>query len=96
MDDARKQTTMTSSYDDNATGTEIIKGRDFTGYHAIVTGANRGVGLELAKTLALSGCYVILGCRNVTNAQTICDSIAKERVGFYYCDHRIIYTENRD
>jgi len=31
---------------------------------AIVTGANKGIGLEIARKLCLAGCKTILGCRN--------------------------------
>jgi NAD(P)-dependent dehydrogenase (short-subunit alcohol dehydrogenase family) len=31
---------------------------------ALVTGANKGIGLEVAKQLATSGFFVYLGCRD--------------------------------
>src|SRR6266536_4989777 len=45
-----------------------------TGKSFIVTGANAGVGLEIARVLAASGARVLLGCRDQTRAQ---DAIAR-------------------
>lgn len=36
---------------------------------ALVTGANKGIGLETARQLALEGYYVYLGCRDKTRAE---------------------------
>lgn len=67
-------------FDDMSTASDIIRGRDLSGLCAIVTGANRGVGLEITKALAFVGCSVILACRNVKFAQSICDSLQRDRV----------------
>jgi NAD(P)-dependent dehydrogenase (short-subunit alcohol dehydrogenase family) len=45
-----------------------------TGKSFIVTGANAGVGLEIARVLAARGARVLLGCREQTKAQ---DAIAR-------------------
>jgi len=45
-----------------------------TGKTFIVTGANAGVGFEIARVLAASGACVLLGCREQTRAQ---DAIAR-------------------
>ena len=37
--------------------------------HALVTGANKGIGLEVAKQLAQQGFFVFLGSRNLASAQ---------------------------
>ena len=47
-----------------------------TGKSFIVTGANAGVGFEIARVLAANGARVLLGCRDQTNAQ---DAIARIR-----------------
>ncbi|MGZ4107413.1 MAG: SDR family NAD(P)-dependent oxidoreductase, partial [Tumebacillaceae bacterium] len=41
---------------------------------ALVTGSNRGIGLELVKQLAASGYHVVLGSRRA-NAEEISDSL---------------------
>ena len=46
-----------------------------TGRHAIVTGANTGLGYETALVLAGKGCTVTLACRSLHNAQQARQSI---------------------
>lgn len=41
-----------------------------TGRTAVVTGANRGLGLEIAKGLAAAGANLVLACRDADKAQT--------------------------
>ncbi|AXQ28640.1 SDR family NAD(P)-dependent oxidoreductase [Solimonas sp. K1W22B-7] len=42
---------------------------DLSGRLALVTGANRGLGLEIAAGLAGAGARVVLGCRNLARAE---------------------------
>lgn len=44
---------------------------------ALVTGANKGIGLETAKKLAELGHYVYLGCRNLDLGQIAVDQLHK-------------------
>ena len=44
----------------------------------IVTGSNRGIGKETALALAKNNYTIIMACRNVENAQKVCDEIKKE------------------
>ena len=48
---------------------------------AIVTGANRGLGLELTRALATAGATVVMACRNVARARAAADSLAGAIVG---------------
>ena len=48
---------------------------DQTGKIVVVTGANTGLGFEVAKTLAGKGAQVLLGCRSQLKAQTAKDKI---------------------
>jgi NAD(P)-dependent dehydrogenase (short-subunit alcohol dehydrogenase family) len=48
---------------------------DQTGRHAIVTGANTGIGFETAKALAARGASVTLACRNPTKGKEALDRL---------------------
>ena len=67
-------------FDETSTASDLLRGRDLSGSYAIVTGANRGVGLEISKALAYAGCTVILACRNMKTSQAACDSLLRDRV----------------
>ena len=48
---------------------------DLTGMTAIVTGANRGIGLEIARGLASKGAHVILAVRRTGRGEAAADAI---------------------
>jgi len=51
---------------------------DLTGKTALVTGASRGIGEQIAKLLAQSGAHVIVSSRKIEGCQTVVDSIIAE------------------
>mgnify|MGYP003386328187 FL=1 len=51
---------------------------DLTGKIALVTGASRGIGEQIAKLLAQSGAHVIVSSRKIEGCQTVVDSIIAE------------------
>lgn len=48
---------------------------DQSGRVAVITGANSGIGLEAARSLAGKGAHVVMACRNETKAHTAMDDI---------------------
>ena len=63
---------------------------DLKGKVAVVTGGNGGIGFEVAKELAVMGCYVVIGARNRINAEESIKKIkeinCKAQVEFIYLD----------
>jgi protochlorophyllide reductase len=50
---------------------------DLTGRRAIVTGANAGLGLQIAHGLAAHGAEVLLACRNTAKAEAAADTVRR-------------------
>ena len=48
---------------------------DLTGKIALVSGASRGIGEEIAKTLSDNGAYVIVSSRRIDDCQAVADGI---------------------
>jgi NAD(P)-dependent dehydrogenase (short-subunit alcohol dehydrogenase family) len=57
-----------SEFNRRSTAEEVSEGIDLAGKHAIVTGANTGIGLETTRVLALRGCRVTMACRDLDRA----------------------------
>lgn len=58
-----------------STAEEVSAGIDLTGRHAIVTGANTGIGRETARVLSLRGASVTMACRDLEKAEAARDEI---------------------
>lgn len=63
------QKPVSSGFNAASTAAEVIRGIDFSGKTAIVTGGNTGIGLETVKTLAHAGATVIVPARNMEKAR---------------------------
>jgi predicted amino acid dehydrogenase len=70
----------TGHYGHQSNALQILYGSDLSDKTAMVTGANTGIGFEIARSLAKHGCQVILVCRNLTKGEAACSKIRKEQV----------------
>ena len=64
-----------------STAEEVSEGIDLSGRHAIVTGANTGIGLETTRVLALRGSSVTMACRDLEKAQEARRRVVSESGG---------------
>lgn len=76
-------------FDTSSTGLHVLHGRDLKGQVAVVTGANSGIGLETARSLAFHGCTVVLACRDVDKGREAEASILRQRP-FASCSVRCV------
>ncbi|MGO1233958.1 MAG: SDR family NAD(P)-dependent oxidoreductase, partial [Marinobacter sp.] len=51
---------------------------DLTGRVALVTGASRGIGESVARTLAQYGAHVIVSSRKIDSCETVAQSIRED------------------
>jgi len=58
-----------SRFGRRSTAEEVTQGIDLAGQHAVVTGANTGIGFETARVLALRGAQLTLACRDMGKAE---------------------------
>lgn len=67
-------------FDASSKALQVMHGQDLSRQVAIVTGANEGgIGYEIARTLARSGCTVIFACRDLVKAESSIGQIRSER-----------------
>ncbi|MFC3748606.1 SDR family NAD(P)-dependent oxidoreductase [Paenibacillus sp. GCM10012306] len=64
-----EQKPLQSGFGFHTTAQEALAGRDLHGKIAIVTGGHGGIGLETTRVLSKAGATVIVGARNVEQAQ---------------------------
>ena len=63
--------------------------RVLTGNVALITGANRGIGKEIARNLVKRGCKVLLLCRDLESAPEAAQEMTTDQIGIaqvYQCD----------
>ncbi|KAK7583923.1 hypothetical protein V9T40_004886 [Parthenolecanium corni] len=66
-------------FDASSTTDEVLHGLDLSNKIAIVTGANTGIGLETATSLAMHDCHVIMACRSISRAEEAAEKIRLKR-----------------
>ena len=74
-DDDNNDTDNASKDDGRDRNERRIGGVDVDGHTAIVTGANSGIGYEIALALARLGAQVTMACRNTTKCEAAADKI---------------------
>ena len=65
-------------FDKRSTAEDVTDGIDLVGRHAIVTGANTGIGIETARVLALRGAEVTLACRDLAKGRAARELVARQ------------------
>lgn len=68
-------------FDHSSTAEEVLAGVDLTGKHALVTGANTGIGAETARALAARGAAVSLAVRDIAKGEAAADRIRSDHPG---------------
>ena len=66
---ARLKKTGPSGFGYGSTAEQVTDGLDLRGRSYLVTGANRGLGLETSRVLALRGAHVFAACRTAEHAR---------------------------
>lgn len=67
--------------------------KDLKGKWALVTGANRGLGLRITKFMAAQGCNLILQSRSLEHTKSICDEVKAMGVEAYCVEAELSKTE---
>jgi WW domain-containing oxidoreductase len=66
-------------FDASTAALQILHGKDLSGKVAVITGANSGIGLETARSLAMHGCEIIFACRNESQTLDAIEKIKTEK-----------------
>jgi retinol dehydrogenase-12 len=69
------------TFNRRSTAEEVSAEIDLSGRHAIVTGANTGIGKETARALALRGGSVTMACRDLDKAEAARDELLTANSG---------------
>ena len=54
---------------------------DLTGYTAMVTGANRGLGLQISEAVAKAGAHVVMAVRDPVGSAAAVDAVRLQAAG---------------
>ena len=79
VEQTRKEDTFRQRFDASTTALQILHGSDLSEKIAIVTGANSGIGFEIARSIAFHGCTTIFACRTLRKAEEAIARVQKER-----------------
>lgn len=62
---------MAARFDRDSVAAEVVAGLDLSGRQVVLTGASSGIGEATARALALTGCDLILGVRDVAKGEAV-------------------------
>ena len=66
----KSKTFVRQRFDASTPAEAVLHGKDLSGSVVVITGANSGIGFEMARVIVRHGGKVVLGCRTLEKAET--------------------------
>lgn len=79
VEETKKGDAFRQRFDAGTTALQVLHGSDLSEKVAIITGANSGIGFEIAKSISFHGCTTIFACRSQKKAEEAILRVRKER-----------------
>lgn len=75
-----QQKPLGSFWNEKSTADDVLKNRDLTGKHILITGGHSGLGLETTRALVDAGAEVTIAARNIEEAKEAIHSLPRTKV----------------